>query len=135
MTELLRNPQVLFTAKKELKQTFGKGNPIEESDIDHLPYLQAIIKEVFRMYPPAPLLVPRRAESDADISGFKVPMDSQLLVNVWAIGRDPRIWENPNSFIPRDILGEISPNELNINEKFGLTLKKAKPLQAISVLA
>ncbi|MFQ6632287.1 hypothetical protein Gotur_009675 [Gossypium turneri] len=105
MAELLQNPQVLLKAKKELNQAIEKGKPIKESDINHLPYLQAIIKETFRMHPVVPLLLPRRAGSDADLCGFKVPKGSQVLVNVWAIGRDPSIWENPNSFMPERFLG------------------------------
>ncbi|KAK8602269.1 hypothetical protein V6N12_052083 [Hibiscus sabdariffa] len=88
-----------------MEQAIGKGNPIEESDINRVPYLQAVIKETFRMHPTAPLLVPRRAGSDTDLCGFKVPKGSQVLVNVWAIGRDPSIWKNPDSFMPERFLG------------------------------
>ncbi|KAK8599792.1 hypothetical protein V6N12_049665 [Hibiscus sabdariffa] len=105
MAELFRNPQVLLKAKKELEQTIGKGNPLEESYINRLPYLQAIVKETFRMHPVVPLLLPRRAGTDANLCGFKVPEGSQVLVNTWAIGRDPSIWENPNSFVPERFLG------------------------------
>ncbi|KAG4184819.1 hypothetical protein ERO13_A09G194100v2 [Gossypium hirsutum] len=97
MAELLQNPQ--------------------ESDINHLPYLQAIIKETFRMHPVVPLLLPRRAGSDAELCGFKVPKGSQVLVNVWAIGRDPSIWKNPNSFMPERFLG----SEIDVKGRdFGL---------------
>ena len=47
MAELLYNPEVLSKAKAELKQIIGKGNAVVESDIDRLPYLQAIVKETF----------------------------------------------------------------------------------------
>ncbi|XP_022737423.1 geraniol 8-hydroxylase-like isoform X1 [Durio zibethinus] len=105
MAELLRNPQVLSKAKQELKQAVGKGNPVQESDIIRLPYLQAIIKETFRMHPAAPLLVPRRAGANAEICGFTVPEGAQVFVNAWAIGRDPSIWENPSAFMPERFLG------------------------------
>ncbi|KAK9009846.1 hypothetical protein V6N11_036370 [Hibiscus sabdariffa] len=153
MAELLRNPHVLLKAKTELEQAIGKGKPVEECDITGLPYLQAIIKETFRMHPAVPLLLPRRAGSDADVCGFKIPEGSQVLVNVWAIGRDPSIWENPNSFMPERFLGSetdvkgslvnsfdwkleggILWNEMNMEEKFGLTLQMAQPLRAIPVL-
>ncbi|TYI11668.1 hypothetical protein ES332_A09G223200v1 [Gossypium tomentosum] len=117
MAELLQNPQVLLKAKKELNQAIEKGKPIEESDINHLPYLQAIIKETFRMHPVVPLLLPRRAGSDAELCGFKVPKGSQVLVNVWAIGRDPSIWKNPSSFMPERFLG----SEIDVKGRdFGL---------------
>ncbi|GMI96210.1 cytochrome P450, family 76, subfamily C, polypeptide 4 [Hibiscus trionum] len=85
MAELLRNPHVLRKAKNELEQVIGKSKPIEECDINRLPYLQAIIKETFRMHPVIPLLLPRKANSDANLCGFTVPKGSQVLVNVWAI--------------------------------------------------
>ncbi|XVF13250.1 hypothetical protein REPUB_Repub08aG0192400 [Reevesia pubescens] len=105
MAELLRNPHVLHKAKKELDGIIGKGNPVEESDINRLPYLQAIIKETFRMHPAGPLLLPRRAGADAEICGFTVPEGAQLLVNAWAIERDPSIWENFNVFMPERFMG------------------------------
>ncbi|PPR97192.1 hypothetical protein GOBAR_AA23486 [Gossypium barbadense] len=183
MPELLRNPQALLKAKKELVEAIGKGNPVEESDINCLPYLQAIIKETFRMHPAVPLLLPRRAGSDTNLCGFKVPKGSQVLVNVWVIGRDPSIWDNPNSFIPDRFLGseidvksrdftlipfgagrricpglplanrmlhlmlgslincfdwkleaKISPNEMNMEEKYGIAVHMATPLRAIPLL-
>ncbi|GMI96209.1 cytochrome P450, family 76, subfamily C, polypeptide 4 [Hibiscus trionum] len=182
MAELLHNPQVLLKAKKELEQAIGKGKPVEECDIARLPYLQAIIKETFRMHPTIPLLLPCRAGSDADLCGFEIPEGAQVLVNVWAIGRDPSIWENPNSFMPErfmgsetdvkgnhfglipfgagrricprlplasrmlhlmlgslvnsfdwELEGQISSNEMNMEEKFGLALQMAQPLRAISL--
>ncbi|KAE8658503.1 Geraniol 8-hydroxylase [Hibiscus syriacus] len=183
MAELIQNPHVLLEAKKELEQTIGKGHPVEECDIHRLPYLQAIIKETFRLHPTVPLLLPRRAGSDIHLCGFKIPEGSQMLINVWAIGRDPRIWENPNKFIPERFLGceidvkgrdfelipfgggrrlcpglplanrmlnlmlgsllncfdwklegGISSNEMNMEEKFGLSVHMAEPLRVIPVL-
>ena len=105
MTELLHNPDVMIKAKRELKQNIGIGKPVEESDIGRLPYLQAIIKETLRMYPPAPFLLPRKAKADVEIHGYTVPKGAQLLINVWAIGRNPSTWDNPNLFAPERFLG------------------------------
>lgn len=51
MAELLCSPEALSKARLEMEQTIGKGNPIEESDINRLPYLQAAVKETFRLHP------------------------------------------------------------------------------------
>ncbi|KAM3686479.1 hypothetical protein ACJW31_10G005700 [Castanea mollissima] len=183
MAELLYNPEVLSKAKAELKQIIGKGNAVVESDIDRLPYLQAIVKETFRLHPPVPLLLPRKAGADVEIQGFSVPKSAQVLVNIWAIGRDASIWEIPNSFEPGRFMGsEIDvkgrnfelipfgagrrmcpgltlalrmlhlmlgslihtfdwkveggskPKDIYFEEKFGLTLQKAKPLRAIPIM-
>ena len=105
MTELLHNPDVMLKAKRELEQTIGIDNPVEESDIDRLPYLQAIIKETLRMYPPAPFLLPRKAKADVEIHGYIVPKGAQVIINEWAIGRNPSIWDNPSLFSPERFLG------------------------------
>ncbi|KAK9938451.1 hypothetical protein M0R45_015185 [Rubus argutus] len=105
MAELLHNPESLSKAQQELDQMIGKGKPIEESDITRLPYLQAIIKETFRLHPPVPLLLPRKADSDIEMEGYIVPNGAQVLVNAWAIGRDPSIWDNPSSFMPERFFG------------------------------
>jgi cytochrome P450 len=105
LTELLRNPNIMSKAKKELEETIGMGNSIEESDVARLPYLQAIIKETLRLHPIAPLLLPRKAKTDVEVNGYMIPKGAQIFVNVWAIGRDQNAWENPNLFSPERYLG------------------------------
>ncbi|XP_050375299.1 geraniol 8-hydroxylase-like [Argentina anserina] len=112
MVELLRNPEVMLKAQAELEEVIGKGKLVEESVIVHLPYLQAILKETFRLHPAVPLLLPRRAESDVEIGGYIVPKGAQVLVNVWAIGRDPGTWDNPSHFKPERFLG--LENEIDV---------------------
>ncbi|KAK7244108.1 hypothetical protein RIF29_38926 [Crotalaria pallida] len=104
MNELLHNPDAMSKAKKELEQTIGIGNPIEESHIPKLPYLQAIIKETLRLHPPAPFLLPRKAKTNVEISGLIIPEGAQILINEWAIGRNSSIWNDPNSFLPERFL-------------------------------
>ncbi|ESR45055.1 hypothetical protein CICLE_v10003440mg, partial [Citrus x clementina] len=87
-------PEALSKARLEMEQTIGKGNPIEESDINRLPYLQAAFS----------LLLPRKASIDVEIAGFTVPKGAQVLVNVWAIGRDESTWDNSHSFMPERFL-------------------------------
>ena len=105
MAKLLHNPETLSKAQRELRQTIGRGNTVEESDIPKLPYLQAIIKDTFRLHPPFPLLLPHKAEADVEVKGLTVPKGAPVLVNAWAIGRDPSIWDTPNSFMPERFLG------------------------------
>ncbi|XP_038681308.1 cytochrome P450 76T24-like [Tripterygium wilfordii] len=111
MAELLCNPEKLTKAQTELRKVIGKDEIVEESKITELPYLRAVVKETLRLHPPGPFLVPRKANSDVEICGFRVPESAQILVNVWAMGRDPNVWENPNSFVPERFL------EVNIDIK------------------
>ncbi|KAF8042657.1 hypothetical protein BT93_A1100 [Corymbia citriodora subsp. variegata] len=105
MTELLRNPEKLLTAQAELHQVIGKGKQIEEADIARLPYLQAIVKENFRLHPVGPLLAPRKSREDFIAGGFTIPKGAQVLINVWAIGRDPSVWDDPDKFTPERFIG------------------------------
>ena len=105
MAELVHNPETLSKARAELEETIGKGKMVMESDISQLPYLQAIIKETFRLHPAAPLLLPRKAGTDVEMGGFTIPKDAQVLINAWAIGRDPSLWEDPDTFAPERFLG------------------------------
>ncbi|RWR90886.1 putative Cytochrome P450 [Cinnamomum micranthum f. kanehirae] len=105
MAELVCNPNVMSKARSEIKDIVGLGREVEESDIARLPYLQAIIKETLRLHPTAPLLIPHKAETSVEIGGYTVPKNTQVSVTAWAIGRDPKIWEDPSSFQPERFLG------------------------------
>ncbi|CAN1174485.1 Geraniol 8-hydroxylase [Linum perenne] len=105
MVEMLRNRVTLAKAKEELDRIIGKGNHLQESDILQLPYLQAIIKETFRLHPASPLMIPRIAKADLEICGYTVPKGAAILINLWAIGKDHNIWDNPTSFMPERFIG------------------------------
>ncbi|OAY39660.1 iridoid oxidase [Manihot esculenta] len=105
MAELLRHPEAMRKVKEELNEVVGERRIVEESDIEKLPYLQAAVKEAFRLHPPVPLLVPRNTMQDTDFMGYHIPKDTQVLVSAWAMGRDPDSWEDPLSFKPERFLG------------------------------
>ncbi|CBI33745.3 unnamed protein product, partial [Vitis vinifera] len=100
MTLLLNHPDVLEKAKVELDMHVGKDRLIEESDLPKLRYLQSIISETMRAFPVGPLLVPHMSSDDCQIGGFDIPRGTLLLVNAWALHRDPQVWEDPTSFKP-----------------------------------
>uniref|UniRef100_A0A0E0LTU5 Cytochrome P450 n=1 Tax=Oryza punctata TaxID=4537 RepID=A0A0E0LTU5_ORYPU len=100
MAELMRNPSCMIRACDELSQVIGSGRNIEESDIGQLPYLQAVVKETFRLHPPVPLLLPRQAEMTINIAGYMIPKGARVYVNVWAMSRDKDIWSQPEKFMP-----------------------------------
>lgn len=95
------------TARSELNRLMENSNNkiIQEKDISQLPYLQAVIKETLRLHPSLPFLIPHQAIHDVEVGGFVVPKDAQILCNVWAIGRDPKVWSDPETFMPERFLG------------------------------
>ncbi|KAL4566476.1 hypothetical protein LXL04_030591 [Taraxacum kok-saghyz] len=111
IAELIRHPQLLKQAQKEMDTVVGPDRLITESDLTQLPFLQAIVKETFRLHPSTPLSLPRIASESCEINGYTIPKGSTLLVNVWAIARDPKMWTDPLEFRPTRFLpGGEKPN-------------------------
>uniref|UniRef100_A0A7N0TN66 Flavonoid 3'-hydroxylase n=1 Tax=Kalanchoe fedtschenkoi TaxID=63787 RepID=A0A7N0TN66_KALFE len=111
IAELIRHPKLLSQAQQEIDSVLGRDRLVSELDIAHLPFLQAIVKETFRLHPSTPLSLPRMAAESCEIDGYHVPKGATLLVNVWAISRDPEAWEEPLEFRPgRFMPGGERPN-------------------------
>ncbi|XP_004496400.1 geraniol 8-hydroxylase-like [Cicer arietinum] len=105
MAELLHNPEIMEKARNELIQVIGdKSNQVKESDIPTLPYIQSIVKETLRLHPPVPLLLPYIAGNDVEINGYTIHKGTQVLINVWSIGRNPEFWDDPLLFQPERFL-------------------------------
>lgn len=106
MTELLHNPEKMKKVKEELNQALiNKDEQLTESHISKLPFLRAVVKETMRLHPSLPLLLPHKTEAEIELCGrFIIPKDTQVLVNVWAIGRDPSVWDDPKQFMPERFL-------------------------------
>ncbi|KAL0800870.1 hypothetical protein Bca101_056045 [Brassica carinata] len=120
MTNLLKHPQVLEKARLEIDEKIGEDRLIDEPDLAELSYLHNVVSETFRLFPVAPLLVPRTPTKDIKIGGYDVPRDTIVLVNAWAIHRDPELWDDPEGFIPeRFNSGGGSENYANKLMPFG----------------
>ncbi|PON85221.1 Cytochrome P450, E-class, group I [Trema orientale] len=104
MTELIINPKVLKRAQAEVQSVLGERKVVVESDLPQLNYMKAVIKETFRLHPPAPVLVPRESLEHVTIEGYDIPAKTRIFVNAWAIGRDPETWEDPETFKPERFL-------------------------------
>ncbi|KAL5716746.1 hypothetical protein ACHQM5_009871 [Ranunculus cassubicifolius] len=100
MSLLLNYPKVLNKARAEIDACIGKDRILEESDLPKLTYLQNIINETLRLFPPTALIVPHESSSACTVGGFNVPRGTMLLVNTWAIHRDPKHWSDPEMFKP-----------------------------------
>nr|QNS30002.1 cytochrome P450 [Nothapodytes nimmoniana] len=105
MTELIMNPKVMQRAQTEVRSFLGERRSVLENDMPHMPYLRAVIKEIFRLHPPAPVLLPRESMEDVTIDGYDIPAKTRFFINAWAIGRDPESWENPEAFQPERFIG------------------------------
>ncbi|KAK7303834.1 hypothetical protein RJT34_14751 [Clitoria ternatea] len=100
LSNLLNHPEALKKARDEIDTHVGQDRLLSESDLPKLPYLRKIILETLRLYPPAPMSIPHVASDDLTIGEFNVPRGTMVLINVWAMQRDPQVWPEPTSFKP-----------------------------------
>ncbi|KDP25761.1 hypothetical protein JCGZ_23931 [Jatropha curcas] len=99
MAELMRKPEIMKKAQEELRSVFGEKGYIEEAKLQELKWLKLIIKETMRLHPVLSVL-PRVCREKTKVSGYDVYPDTRVLVNVWALGRDPTVWSEPEKFNP-----------------------------------
>lgn len=104
LSEVIRHPHVMKKLQKELQEVVGMDQLVEESHLDQLKYLYSVVKETLRLHPVGPFLI-HESMKDCVVEGFDIPKQSRILVNVWAIGRDPNVWTDPEKFMPERFHG------------------------------
>ncbi|KAK9131884.1 hypothetical protein Scep_011412 [Stephania cephalantha] len=124
MSLLLNHPEVLKKALYELDNNIEPHRFIEDSDLSNLPYIQSIIQETLRLYPLAPFLIPHEAAHECKVGQYEVPSGTIVVANVWAIHRDPKVWPEPDKFVPERFLqssaGENKSGQFNKFIPFGV---------------
>nr|XP_016485816.1 PREDICTED: premnaspirodiene oxygenase-like [Nicotiana tabacum] len=100
MSELMKNPTIMKKAQAEVRETLKGKKIVDHSDIQNLKYLKLVVKETLRFHPPGPLSVPRESREECEINGYVIPNKTIALVNMWAMGRDPQYWRDPEKFEP-----------------------------------
>ncbi|KAH9323532.1 hypothetical protein KI387_018171, partial [Taxus chinensis] len=106
ISELIRNPYVMEKAQQEIDLVASRHRLLKESDVAHCEYLRCIVKETFRLHPPAPLLLPHESMRACSVNGYYIPPRTILFVNIWAMGRDDSIWDDPLQFKPERFIGK-----------------------------
>ncbi|KAG6557055.1 hypothetical protein Mapa_000981 [Marchantia paleacea] len=100
LAELMRHPEIRQKVQRELDFVVGKDRVVEESDLARLKYLHAVVKESFRLHPVLPLCAPMESTIATKIGGFELPSKTRVVINLYAIQRDPKVWDNPLAFNP-----------------------------------
>ncbi|QHO24268.1 hypothetical protein HN873_039790 [Arachis hypogaea] len=107
LAELINNPHVMEKARKEIDLITANNRLIQESDLTNLPYLQAIVKETLRLHPVLPLIARQStSETSVNVCGYEIASKSLLFINLWSMGRNPKIWENPLEFRPERFIDD-----------------------------
>ncbi|KAL9244049.1 hypothetical protein vseg_017864 [Gypsophila vaccaria] len=161
---LLNNPDVLHKARAEIDSVVGHDRLVDESNLSELPVIQNIVSETLRLFPAAPLLVPHVASEDFTVGEYLINKGTTVIINAWAIHRDPKNWDDANSerlkstWVPfgqgrRACPGanlatravsltiatviqcfdweRVGKEEVDLDEGYGLTMPKVKPLVAM----
>lgn len=101
MTELMRHPSVMKKLQDEIRGAMKGKQFITDEDLLKMPYLKAVIKETFRLHPPLSIFA-RVARDHVNLMGYEIAPETMVLINVWAIGRDPAYWTSPKSLCQSD---------------------------------
>ncbi|KAF6157511.1 hypothetical protein GIB67_004449 [Kingdonia uniflora] len=105
MAELIRHPHIMKEVQEEIREIMKFKPKVEESDLHKIQHsLQLVIKETLRLHPPASLLLQRESLENTKIQGYDIPTKTRVIINDWAIGRDPVLWEDPEDFLPKRFL-------------------------------
>ncbi|CAL5009214.1 unnamed protein product [Urochloa decumbens] len=101
MAELMRNPRHMTKLQGEVRRHTPEGQEmVDEENLPIMAYLKAVVKETLRLHQPAPLLLPHLSMADCVVEGYSIPSGTRVIINSWAISRDPESWEKPEEFMP-----------------------------------
>ncbi|KAH0934438.1 hypothetical protein HID58_011555 [Brassica napus] len=103
LAEIINSPNSLERLRVELDSVVGTTRLIQETDLPNLPYLQAVVKEGLRLHPPEPMFE-RFSQEGCRVGGFYVPEKTSIMVNAYAMMRDPNYWADPDEFKPERFL-------------------------------
>ncbi|TCD71564.1 hypothetical protein EIP91_007311, partial [Steccherinum ochraceum] len=93
-------PDVQRRAQKEIDDVVGTSRSPTFEDWDSLPYLQAVMKEIHRVRPTTPSLVPHKTTADEKLGQYVLPKGSTVFVNLYGINHDPESFDEPAKFDP-----------------------------------
>ncbi|KAG6512551.1 cytochrome P450 71A1-like [Zingiber officinale] len=105
MAELVRTPRALARAQEEVRRVAAGKSYVYEGDLQRLSYLHAVVKEILRLHPVVPLLLPRECQQHCKVGGYDVAAGTRIYINAWSIGRDADAWDKPEEFRPERFEG------------------------------
>jgi cytochrome P450 len=105
-------------AQSEIRHALAGQGRVHEAALGDVVYLRAVIKEILRLHPPIPLAPRVCLDDDSKVQGYDVPKGTPVILNLWAISRDPRYWEDSEKFVPERFEGEHTSNLLGLDFEF-----------------
>uniref|UniRef100_A0A3B4UV85 unspecific monooxygenase n=1 Tax=Seriola dumerili TaxID=41447 RepID=A0A3B4UV85_SERDU len=96
---LARNPEVMKRLQKEIDSTFPNKGPVQYEALMQMEYLDSVVNECLRLYPPA-ARIEREAKETVKINGVTIPKNITVMIPVYALHHDPELWPEPEEFKP-----------------------------------
>jgi alpha-guaiene 2-oxidase len=97
ISELIKHPEAMAKAQADIRHAATENIMLDENAPG---YLKLVIKETLRMHPVLPLLIPRLCKETRQLLGYTIPSGARVVINTWALGRDPEYWDDAERFIP-----------------------------------
>lgn len=114
---MVRNPDVQKKAQEEIDRTLPTDRlpTLTDRSTLSLPYLEAVIRETYRVYPSVPLGLPHNSLQEDEYAGMRVPTGSTLIANIWSILRDEKTYREPECYRPERFMkdGKIDEDVMN----------------------
>ncbi|VDB97884.1 unnamed protein product [Peniophora sp. CBMAI 1063] len=110
---MLAYPDLQTRAQHELDMVVGRARVPTYADMPHLPYICAMVKEVLRWRPVAPLGIPHRTIEDDVYNGYFIPKGTIVIANIWELNLDPKTYGpdsrqfNPSRYLDEE--GQLLP--------------------------
>ncbi|XVE50805.1 hypothetical protein DITRI_Ditri01bG0192700 [Diplodiscus trichospermus] len=95
--------KAVIQVQNEVRKLFGENGRVNEERIQELKFLRSIVKETLRLHPLG-AFIPRECRENCVINGYDIPAKTKVLINLWAIQRDPCYWEAAEEFYPERFL-------------------------------
>nr|XP_039257559.1 cytochrome P450 2J2-like [Styela clava] len=97
---LSRNQEIQTKMHKEIIDVLGHAQQPSTGFADKMPYMKAVIQEILRMRPLAPIAIPHRAIREGTIMGYRIPKDAMVVANIFGIQNNEETWPDPEKFDP-----------------------------------
>ncbi|KAF8262577.1 cytochrome P450 [Lactarius quietus] len=101
---MVLHPDAQIKAQMEIDNVIGVNRLPDFGDETSLPYVSALVKEVMRWHPVAPIAVPHRLVTDDVYEGYLLPAGSMVIGNAWAVLHDEAVFPEPSQFRPERFL-------------------------------
>jgi cytochrome P450 len=112
--ELAKHPEIQEIAYSEVVNEIGDLEIITAEDCKKLKYIEQIIYETLRLFPPVPIFLQRECKETVTIKGITIPKGTLVETPPWVLHRDPEYWPEPNNFNP----DRFAPENQTEDQKF-----------------